>query len=148
MTFSSSFAVTIARSWTALSLIVIVTAGCAVDQKKEVAKYRGVLNEGVGNEQAPDFQVGQPLSLREALLLANERNENLGLSGEEYVQALIDKDRAAAAFLPTISLTPTYFIQDPSKSTGINSDPPRPCARIAMAMRTRMLSASIRPAET
>jgi outer membrane protein len=56
------------------------------------------------------------LSLREALLLANENNENLALAGEDYLQALIDKDRAAAAFLPTISLAPTYFRQDKASS--------------------------------
>src|SRR5690606_32792989 len=52
------------------------------------------------------------LTLVRALQLANANNEQLSISGEDYLQALIDKDRAAAAFFPTISLSPTYFFQD------------------------------------
>src|SRR5438105_5874137 len=48
----------------------------------------------------------------QALALANQHNERLALRGEDYLQALIAKDRAASNFLPTISLAPTYFQQD------------------------------------
>ncbi len=44
---------------------------------------------------------------RKTLLLANRHNENLASNGELYVQALIDKERAFANFLPTVSLAPT-----------------------------------------
>ena len=106
-------------------MLLTFAFGCAVDQQKEVERYRAVLREGVHDQRSADaLAPGQPLTLRDALLLANERNENLGVSGEDYVQALIDKDRAAAAFLPTISLAPTYFIQDPARPTG-TGNPPR-----------------------
>src|SRR6185369_13282648 len=34
--------------------------------------------------------------------------DQLRISGEEYLQALYDRDRAVSAFLPTISLSPSY----------------------------------------
>jgi outer membrane protein len=83
--------------------------GCAVDQAKEVATYRKVID---GPTTQPAYMAGEPLSLVRALQLANANNEQLAIGGEDYLQALIDKDRAAAAFFPTISLSPTYFFQD------------------------------------
>jgi outer membrane protein TolC len=47
--------------------------------------------------------------------MANLHNERLALKGEEYVQALIDKDRAVAAFLPTVTLMPTYMRQEKTR---------------------------------
>jgi len=103
-----------------LSIVAVVSlgvAGCAVDQDKEIAKYRKVL-DGDTPSTRPAYEAGQPLSLVRALQLANANNEQLASQGETYVQALIDKDRAAAAFWPTISLTPTYFVQDKSSNGG------------------------------
>jgi outer membrane protein len=82
--------------------------GCRVDQAKEVATYRQILDAGV---PAARFVRGAPVSLEEALALANQHNEQLGLAGETYLQALINKDRAAATFLPTVSLSPSYFYE-------------------------------------
>ncbi|HEV2688353.1 MAG TPA: TolC family protein [Bryobacteraceae bacterium] len=87
----------------ALGMLAI---GCTVDQDKEVAQYRAVLD---GQKKAPPVNIkpGDPLSLEAALLLANRNSENLAISGEDYVQALIDKERAFSNFLPTVNFQPT-----------------------------------------
>jgi outer membrane protein TolC len=94
-----------------LFLASCAVAGCAVDQEKEVAKYRKVL-DGTTAGMAIDYQPGETLTLERALLLANRDNERLAISGENYLQALIEKDRAAAAFFPTVGLEPSYTITD------------------------------------
>ena len=99
---------------TALFGFIIFAGGCAVDQRKEVAQYRQVL-DGKNPPAVDDSYDGKPLSLEEAFLLANRRNEQLSISGESYVRSLIAKERAFAAFLPTISLAPTYtYLSKPS----------------------------------
>src|SRR5881396_2534681 len=105
----SGFAVVLA------SVAILSINGCKVDQEKEVSTYRQVLERGTGPATRP--AEGQPLTLREALRLANWHNERLALEGENYLQALIAKDRAFAAFLPTISLAPTYFAHDKTSKT-------------------------------
>jgi outer membrane protein len=97
--------------------LLSLTAGCIVNQKDEVAKYRRVLD---GPQPVPQFDVqpGQPLSLEAALLLANRTDETLDSEGEDYLQALIDKERAFSAFLPTISLAPTYTWVDRTSAGG------------------------------
>jgi outer membrane protein TolC len=97
----------------AIALVVLVT-GCAVDQQKEVALYRDVLDSHV--PRVPEYAPGETLNLPRAMALANQNNEQLGLRGEEYVQALINKNRVAAAFLPTVSFQPSFTIEQ--KATG------------------------------
>jgi len=101
----------------ALVATVLLISGCAVDQKKEVATYRHVLD---GQHPAPEIEIqpGEPLSLETALLLANRSSEQLASSGEDYLQALIDKERAVSLFLPTISLAPTYTWVDKAPGNG------------------------------
>ena len=97
------------------ALGVAFLAGC-VDQDKEIALYRNVLDRGATTR--PVYDQAKPLTLVEALQLANANNESLSIRGEDYLHALIDKDRAAAAFFPTISLSPSYFFQDKVSSSG------------------------------
>jgi outer membrane protein TolC len=94
-----------------LLLTIVLVPGCAVDQKKEVAKYRRVLD---GEHPSPrvTFSPEEPLTLDKAMRLANQDNERLAVAGEDYLQALINKDRAASAFLPTVSLEPSYTVTD------------------------------------
>ncbi len=93
------------------AVATVLLAGCAVDQKKEVATYRDVL--GVKSPpSAAQVEPNAPLTLTEALERANAHNEQLAIKGEEYLQALIDKKRAVAGFLPTVSLAPTYTRQE------------------------------------
>lgn len=93
----------------ALVTLTLTVAGCHLDQQKEVARYRKILD---ADTPQVEFVPGAPLSLEQALRLANRHNERLALRGEDYLQALIAKDRAFASFMPTISLAPTYFQQD------------------------------------
>jgi len=79
-------------------------AGC-VDEKKEVAQYRRVL----GGPSTMPAAMPAVLTLQDAMRMTNARNEQLAASGEDYLQALIDRDRAITTFLPTISLQPSYY---------------------------------------
>ncbi len=101
--------------WVVAALLL---AGCSVDQEKEVATYRDVL--GV-TPSAVQLEPNAPLTLTEALERANAHNEQLAIKGEEYLQALIDKKRAVAGFLPTVSLAPTYTRQEPVTIPGAPS---------------------------
>lgn len=93
-------------------LALIVATGCSVNDEREVAKYRSILDAGTVADLA--FAPGDPLPLDAALLLANRHNEQIAMGGEDYLQALIDKDRATANFLPTVSLIPSYSYADSS----------------------------------
>jgi outer membrane protein TolC len=104
---------------------VLLMAGCAVDQKKDIAAYRQVLD----NNTLPRITAlpAGSLSLPEAFALANRNSEQLARSGEDYVQAMIDKSRAVANFLPTISFRPSYAIAQTPKNAA-NSFPLGPSA--------------------
>jgi outer membrane protein len=100
----------------AAALVVLALAGC-VNQQHEVAKYRSLV-DGPHPPAIPDYSNG--LSLETALLLANRNFEQIPLSGENYLQALIDKDRAYSNFLPTISLAPQVSYTN-KNSAGVSS---------------------------
>ncbi len=102
------------RSVRAILLLIaaLLLVGCAVDQDQEIATYRTLLDGPQPPPEAPAYDPQQTLDLVTALQLANAHNESLAIAGEDYLQALINKDRAAAAFLPTVNLTPTYTLRD------------------------------------
>ncbi|HXE52357.1 MAG TPA: TolC family protein [Tepidisphaeraceae bacterium] len=85
-----------------------LAAGGCVDQHKEIAKYRKVLDGPAPLAVDRDYSKGKQLSLEQALLLASGYNEQLDIQGENYLQGLIARDRAYAAFAPTISLAPQF----------------------------------------
>jgi outer membrane protein TolC len=89
-------------------LALLLLCGCP-SQQEEVATYRKVVDENV--RQPKFYQPDEPLSLERAMELANENNEQIGLQGENYVQALIAKSRALSNYLPTVSLSPSFTIQ-------------------------------------
>jgi len=91
----------------ALGLALAALSGCGVDQARESAVYRKVL-DSAWPAPPPAPAPGEVLTLRQALALANAHNERLGLGGEDYLQALIERDRAASALLPSINLVPAY----------------------------------------
>ncbi len=104
------------RGWRKILLaagFAAICSGC-VDEQKEVARYRGIL-ESDDTPQLPATLQEEPLTLQRALRLANQHNEQLALSGEGYLQALIDKDRAFSGFLPTITLGPSFSMIDRPK---------------------------------
>jgi outer membrane protein TolC len=84
---------------------------CAVDQDKEVATYRAVLDKDM-----PEIVIPAPdeaWTLQKALLVTNKSNEQLNLSGEDYLQALIDKTRVFSTFMPTVSAGATESFAHP-----------------------------------
>jgi outer membrane protein len=83
--------------------------GACVDQHKEVQTYRDVTDAGLPRPES--YQPGQSLTLERAMALANQDNEQIALQGENYLQALIAKSRAVAAFLPTVSFQPSFTIE-------------------------------------
>ena len=93
-------------------LFAASVAGC-VNQQKEVLTYRKVLDGP--SATMPALQPEAPteaLTLDAALTLANQHNEQLNVSGEDYVLALIDETRAAQNFFPSISFAPSFTRQE------------------------------------
>jgi len=103
-----------ARSLLAAAACLLL-AGCRVDQAAEVRAYRSVLDRGLPPPAPVDG--AEPLDTQAAMRLANERNESLGIAGEAYVRALVDQRRAAAAWLPVLELSPSYFLRDDGGGT-------------------------------
>jgi outer membrane protein TolC len=97
---------------------IVLLAGCHPDQAKERAFYRSQIEL-----PTPTTQMSA-LTLRQALLLANQNDESLSISGESYLRRLIDQRRAVASFLPTISLSPQLTLRqrvDTSDTSSNNS---------------------------
>jgi outer membrane protein TolC len=105
-----------AKRWS-LALIAaaaFASSGC-VNQQQEVAHYQQILN----SQPAPaPAQAPQRLTLAQAMRLANDENEQLAISGEDYLQALIARDRAFATFLPSVSLGAQEY-----QAKGFNTPP-------------------------
>jgi outer membrane protein TolC len=87
---------------------LLALAGCPT-QQEEIQSYRKVVDAGLPRPMS--YQAGEALSLNRAMALANQDNEQIGLQGENYVQAMIAKSRAVAAFLPTVSFQPDFTIE-------------------------------------
>jgi outer membrane protein len=91
-------------------LVIVASAGaltgCAVDQEADTRPYQQAL--GVDGPAPPPLAEDEPIALVDALRLTNWHNEQLRIEGENYVQALIDKQRAIASFLPTAGVFPSY----------------------------------------
>ncbi|MGB9712614.1 TolC family protein [Dissulfurimicrobium hydrothermale] len=96
--------------WGLAGLALFFLNRCAVNQTHDVQIYWHVLNTGRSGSVLP-YHTEDPLTLKNALILANTHNEQMAIAGEDYLQTLIDKDRAFAAFLPTISFAPTFMLQ-------------------------------------
>jgi outer membrane protein TolC len=87
--------------------------GCAFDEEADVRLYRDRLaptGDDEGGARAGDraTAIAEPLGLAEALRAATDDNDLLAADGEAYVRTIIEKRRAAARFLPTIALAPSY----------------------------------------
>ena len=100
-------------------LLLVILPGC-VNQQKEIQTYRNVVDAGLPHPDS--YQPGQPLSLSRAMALANEDNEQIGLQGDNYLQSLIAKNRAVAAFLPTISFQPGFTAEQAPRN-GLITNP-------------------------
>lgn len=74
--------------------------GCTVDQAAEVNQYRGITDIALPEPFTP----GDNLSLVRAMCLAGTYNEDLAISGEQYLRLLIERQRRTADLLPTLDL--------------------------------------------
>jgi outer membrane protein TolC len=92
----------------ALAAALLLATGC-VDWSADVARYRKVL-DGAHASAPAQYDPAEKLSLTRALVLADADNEAIATSGEQWIQALADKMRAAGTFLPTLSVDPGYFL--------------------------------------
>jgi outer membrane protein TolC len=93
-----------------LVLAAGLAGGCQADADRDPQEYRKVLDASVA--PADDPPADQPLTLERAMAVASRRDEFLARSGEDYVQALLQKNRIVATFLPTLSFAPSYTIGD------------------------------------
>lgn len=117
----------------ALPLIALCAgflAGC-VDQPREVQTYRDVLDARLP-APAP-LKPGEALTLGRALALANADNEQIASQGETYLQSLVDKNRAVAAFLPTVSFQPNFTLEQAPRGSGAAASPGAPSPSAAGA---------------
>jgi outer membrane protein TolC len=111
----------------AMIFISVFVSGCAIDQKKEIATYRQVID---ANKPSPaTIAPDRVVTLTDALMLAVQNEERLSLQGETYLQALISKDEAFANFLPTLSLSSGFSYQSqgavfPRHSQGLDVTAP------------------------
>jgi outer membrane protein len=94
---------------TACVIGALMFMGCTVDQNKEVATYRAILDEHAPASVAPPASE-EPLSLQHAFFLANQNDEQLSIRGETYLQSLISRARAAAGFLPSFDASARYSL--------------------------------------
>ncbi len=100
-------------SWVTGLILVFCIIGCfwgCVRQAREIKQYRDVLDANHHTSEI-HYLPGEPLTLKQALLLANANNEQLAMAGEDYLQTLINKKRAYAAFLPKITFAPSFMRQ-------------------------------------
>jgi outer membrane protein TolC len=95
------------RRLAAAVALVALCGGCDFDH--DVGRYRAVL-DGDHPPAIGLYDARAPLSLRRALQVADLDNEAIGISGENYIQALATKIKDAGTFLPTLSLAPAYSL--------------------------------------
>lgn len=95
----------------------VMFAGCATDQRSDVDAYRKVY-EPTG--EPPTFAHGDALELRTALRLAAVHNEQLAIQGERWIQALADRQRAAAALQPTVELFGRSTLRENTGNAGVS----------------------------
>ena len=107
-----------------LPVAVSAALGCTPREAKEVAVYRDLLDAGL--DRSKIVASSSALDVTESMALASVGNESLAIEGETYLQSLLDRRRAAATFLPTLSLAPSYIWADDTGSSnrdanGINT---------------------------
>lgn len=96
----------VAATFLALSL-----AGCVVDGSGDEDAWRSVILGGLPAQAEPPAD-GEPLGLVTALRLSATRHPLLSAPGEDYARALLERRRAAAAFLPRIDFVPSGFLEE------------------------------------
>ncbi|HZK81485.1 MAG TPA: TolC family protein [Humisphaera sp.] len=95
------------------TLFLIVSQSGCTNWSEDVALYQKILNQNHPITR-PTFTSHDSLTLVAALKLANADNELIASRGEDYIQALADKMRQAGTFLPTLSVAPSYSLENGS----------------------------------
>lgn len=94
--------------------------GCIPREAKEIAVYRDLLDAGLDRGKLADERA--PVDVVGSMALASVGSESLAIEGETYLQSILDRRRAAATFLPTISLAPSYTWTDDRGTTNRDSE--------------------------
>ena len=100
-----------------LVILAASLAGC-VNQKEEVMHYRKVLHSKPATSMA-QLIIPRQLTLSAALKLANDNNEQLAIAGENYLQAMIAKDKAFSTFMPTVGVSAQDFQMHEFNTSGM-----------------------------
>jgi outer membrane protein TolC len=100
------FAMTLRRLISVGGLAAMLALGACVNQKKDVLSYRRILDGPDAHLATRPAELPTTLHLEDALRLADQYNDQIAISGEDYVQAMIERIRAAETFLPTLSFSP------------------------------------------
>jgi outer membrane protein TolC len=96
--------------------ILLLAGACATDQRADVERYRAVSDPAT----APDVSNPQAaVSLVEAMRRTAALNEQLAARGEAYIRALAERQRAAAALLPTVDLFSDVALRENTGSASI-----------------------------
>jgi outer membrane protein TolC len=97
-----------------LAAALVIGSGCAVDQEADVRAYREIVDIA----PPPEWESVTTLSLIDALRFANAFNEELAIEGENYVQALADRQRASSSLFPTVDVFGNFTFRDSGGSEG------------------------------
>lgn len=105
-----------ARAAVVMAAAAQVLCSCATDQASDVKKYRAISDPP---ELPAPVRERLSLSLTEALGLTAAYNEQLAARGEQYIQALAQRQRAASALRPTLDLFVDSQVRENSGSSSV-----------------------------
>ncbi|MCX5688686.1 MAG: TolC family protein [Planctomycetota bacterium] len=94
----------------------LFTGGCKTNQSADVASYQAISDPGGAQAQQ---EADAELSLEQAMRLTATYNEQLAQRGENYIQALASRQRAASALKPTLDLFANASLKENTGSAGI-----------------------------
>ncbi len=106
MNMITNFQINAAPRLALLGMAMAVSLSGCVNQKKEVSHYQRILH---AKPAIAPVKIPAVLTLSRAMRLANNNNEDLAISGENYLQALIAKDKAFATFMPHVGIGASDF---------------------------------------
>lgn len=108
------------KSVVVLLWAALLVPGCIPREAKEIAVYRDLLDAGLDRGKLADAE--SPVDVTGSMVLASVGSEALAIEGETYLQSILDRRRAAATFLPTISLAPSYTWTDDRGTTNRDNE--------------------------
>lgn len=101
-------------------LLLSIAVGCAGDShQKDQQQYRKLLDAGLSEV---NYVPPEPLTLDQAMLVANKSSESLAIEGEAFVRAVLQKRRSVSAFFPEVGLNPSYRARQRESGGGMDAD--------------------------